>query len=38
MPSTARNGRAIVIAGLTMLLLIPSGSTLAGGAAGPWPW
>jgi hypothetical protein len=39
MPSIARTTRAGVVVGLSVLLcLIPTASTLAGGAAGPWPW
>ncbi len=39
MPSMPRKARATVFVGLGMLLvLVPTGSALAGGAAGPWPW
>jgi hypothetical protein len=39
MPSMPCGARARLVVGLAMLLaLIPTGSALAGGAAGPWPW
>lgn len=39
MPSITHRARAIAIVGLALAAtLATSASTLAGGAAGPWPW